>query len=132
MISTFGRGYIMISESKTLIIPVVILFFGVIMFMNPFSQNWIFGYKTKQSMKNNENWVISQRLAGAIWIGLGIIQLSIILCLRLLNQLDYWVNLLGETFLGIEALTALCIPLMVVELTLYKINKEEDDCNEKK
>lgn len=114
----------MVGELKILIIPVVILFFGIIMFMDPFSKNWVFGYRTKQSMKNNENWVVSQRLAGMIWVILGVIQLAVISYLYSLNQLDYWVNLLGDNFLHIEGIPALCIPIVVVEFVLYKIDKK--------
>ena len=65
-----------------LIIPIIMLFFGV-KFRNhsPKNINGIYGYRTSMSMKNKETWEFSHQYCGRLWIKLGFIILIIsIIC----------------------------------------------------
>ena len=55
-----------------LITPVVMIFFGK-MFAEapPREANWLFGYRTKRSMKSQEAWDFAQRYFGKLWRKLG-------------------------------------------------------------
>ncbi|NFD29294.1 SdpI family protein [Clostridium botulinum] len=61
-----------------LIIPVIMLFFGVRFRKHgPKNINGIYGYRTSMSMKNKETWEFAHQYCGRLWIKLGLIMLTI-------------------------------------------------------
>ena len=61
--------------------PIVLLVLGILYFFAaPKEANYIFGYRTFFGMGSQEAWCFTQRLAGAVWAGLGLV-LTIIMLL---------------------------------------------------
>lgn len=59
-----------------LIIPVMMLGFGRIMWKHiPKNINYIFGYRTTRSMKNDDTWKFAHEYCGRLWWKLGLIML---------------------------------------------------------
>lgn len=59
-----------------LIIPVIMLIAGRIMYKHtPKEINYIFGYRTTRSMKNNDTWKFAHVYCGRLWWKLGLIML---------------------------------------------------------
>lgn len=63
---------------SNLIIPVIMLFFGVRFRKHgPKNINGIYGYRTSMSMKNKDTWEFAHQYCGRLWIKLGLIMLTI-------------------------------------------------------
>ncbi|WP_434306182.1 SdpI family protein [Clostridium botulinum] len=63
---------------SNLIIPVIMLFFGVRFRKHgPKNINGIYGYRTSMSMKNKNTWEFAHQYCGRLWIKLGLIMLTI-------------------------------------------------------
>ena len=61
-----------------LLIPAVILIAGKLMQRNaPKNINWIIGYRTTMSMKNEDTWAFAHKVAGAFWWKWGWITLAV-------------------------------------------------------
>ncbi len=57
-----------------LITPFIMIFFGGKFKNNPPDKiNWIYGYRTKMSMKNKDTWIFAHKKIGGIWLKSGII-----------------------------------------------------------
>lgn len=60
-----------------LLIPAIMLIAGKLMQRNaPKNINWIIGYRTTMSMKNEDTWAFAHEVAGAIWWKWGWIMLA--------------------------------------------------------
>lgn len=59
-----------------LLIPIIMLVFGIIMYKHaPKNINFIFGYRTTRSMKNDDTWKFAHEYCGRLWWKLGLIML---------------------------------------------------------
>ena len=59
-----------------LLIPVMMLGFGRIMYRSaPKDINYIFGYRTTRSMKNEDTWKFAHEYCGRLWCRIGLIML---------------------------------------------------------
>ena len=70
--------FMMIME---LLMPLIMIIFGKIFTNNPPSSiNYVYGYRTKRSMKNMDTWVFAHKYFGKIWFisGLFLTPISII------------------------------------------------------
>lgn len=57
-----------------IIIPLMMVFFGKLWIKNPpKSINYIYGYRTRRSMKNKETWDFAHKYIGKIWYKLGLV-----------------------------------------------------------
>lgn len=55
------------------ILPFLIILFGVISYrFTPKKINGFFGFRTEQSMKNDETWIFAHKYCGKLWMKLGI------------------------------------------------------------
>ena len=78
--------------------------------------NWIVGYRTCKSMKNEENWVFANKYCGKLWIGIGLIMFVITLVLFVLFYLNIFTY--TEDILAIVILVQVLIiilPIFIVE-----------------
>ena len=58
------------------LIPVIMLIFGIIFSKtSPKEINYLFGYRTSRSMKNEETWKFAHCLLGKIWTRCGLVTL---------------------------------------------------------
>ena len=61
-----------------LLIPAIMLGAGKLFLKKaPKDINWIFGYRTTMSMKNEDTWAFAHKVAGAFWLKWGWITLAI-------------------------------------------------------
>ncbi|MDR3597826.1 SdpI family protein [Clostridium sp.] len=105
-----------------LIIPVIMLFFGV-KFRNhsPKNINGIYGYRTSMSMKNKETWKFAHRYCGRLWMKLGIIMIiiSIIFSLIAFTFDDEIQGIIDFILVTIQTI-ALIVSIFPVEKELKK------------
>ena len=102
-----------------LIIPIIMLFFGV-KFKNhsPKNINGIYGYRTSMSMKNEETWEFAHRYCGQLWIKLGFIILIISIIFSLI-AFTY-----DDKAQGIMDLTLVTIQTIALIVSIFPVEKE--------
>ncbi|MCR5004515.1 MAG: SdpI family protein [Clostridiales bacterium] len=74
-------GFWIFMLCMVLMIPVIMIVFGwIFMKKAPGKVNWVFGYKTKRSMTNEDTWAFAHKYIGRLWwiCGLVLLPLSVI------------------------------------------------------
>jgi len=98
-------------------IPILILVIGYLMFEYPPKKiNWFIGYRTRKSMKNEDDWKFANQYCGKLWIKTGLIMLVMTLILFVLfylNIIKYTENLLAIFVLVQVAI--IVFPIFIVE-----------------
>ena len=100
------------------LVPIMMITFGVLWKNHPpKSINWIYGYRTSMSMKNNEIWKFAHMHNAKIWRWSGIIWLITSIILMILSKHDY--EKISEliTLIGLAILVLSLIP---TEIALRK------------
>ncbi len=108
--------------SLALLAPSFMIIFGIIFLIcAPLGINYVFGYRTRRSMKNSETWKFANRLLGILWTALGTLSFGSILfiMLYLYNAPDGTIGIVGA-LLTLASLVLLAIPLLPVEIALNK------------
>ncbi|HEX9026490.1 MAG TPA: SdpI family protein [Clostridium sp.] len=102
-----------------LIIPIIMLFFGV-KFRNhsPKNINGIYGYRTSMSMKNDETWEFAHNYCGRLWIRLGFIILIISIIFTLIAFTC------DDKVAGIIDLSIVTIQTIAVIVSIFPVEKE--------
>ncbi len=88
----------MILTAPVLLVPLTMVGFGWLLKKKaPKTVNWLFGYRTARSMKNDETWKFAQEKVGRLWLNWGLILLffSLALLLFLLGQDDRLIERAG-------------------------------------
>jgi len=102
-----------------LIIPIIMLFFGVKFRNNsPKNINGIYGYRTSMSMKNNETWEFAHHYCGRLWIRLGFIILIISIIFTLISFTC------DDKVEGIIDLSIVTIQTIAVIASIFPVEKE--------
>lgn len=73
----------------TLLIPVMMIVFGLIFLKNPPKEiNWAYGYRTSMSMKNQDTWDFAHQYVGKIWFkwGIGVAVISVVVMLFVIGK----------------------------------------------
>lgn len=87
-------------EYVIFIIPVMITVIGYIMNKYPPQKvNWIVGYRTRKSMKDEKVWKEANQYCGKLWIKIGLIMLAIAFMLCVL--IYFKIIIFSETLLTI-------------------------------
>ena len=61
-----------------LLIPLTMLFFGWLLFRRtPKEINYVYGYRTKRSMRNEETWKFANQYFGKVWHRCGLISVPL-------------------------------------------------------
>ena len=104
------------------IIPLLITFVGFLMYKNPPKKiNWLIGYRTIKSMKNEKIWKKANQYCGKLWIKFGIIML---LVSSLLFSLIYFKILpLTETIIATIIFIQVAILVLSISIVENKIKK---------
>ena len=90
-----------------LLIPVIMLVFGIVMYKHaPKNINYIFGYRTSRSMKNDDTWKFAHEYCGRLWWRLGLIML-----IPFYNS--------NEDTIGIVATIVMTIQLIVLITSIF-------------
>jgi len=95
-----------------LLIPVIMLIAGRLMCKNaPKNVNWIIGYRTAMSTKNEDTWAFAHKVAGAFWWKWGWITLAItaIAMLLLLGQSVELVSTVGCVLMFLQLIPVIAV-----------------------
>ena len=108
-----------------LLIPCVMLWFGRLFAKQaPREINWLFGYRTRRSMRNRETWEFAHRYSGGLMRKWGVALLP----LSLVGMLGVWGR--GEDVVGVAG-AVLClmqiIPFLIVIAQTERALKEAFD-----
>lgn len=100
-----------------LLIPTIMFLFGRVMYKSaPNDINYIFGYRTTRSMKNDDTWQFAHKYCGQLWWRLGLIMLIITLVVHI-SFYNSSENVIGKV-------TAIVMTIQVIVLILSIIPTE--------
>lgn len=115
---------VIISFTLCLIAPLIIFFSGLLLRLKKIDRNYLFGYRTSLSMKNDLTWKYANTNLGKIWSVYGAILLiiSIVLCIYLYKK--------NEKLDSIYILLLIFLQLVFVIISIIfmeiKMNKKFD------
>lgn len=114
----------------SLLIPtVMIVFGGYFRKHEPTTINYIFGYRTKRSMKNEKTWAFAHHTLGKLWYRLGLLLLlTVVPLFFFIRSPDDAVGTVGCIIMLVQT-AALILSIIPVERALKK--RFDDDGNEK-
>ena len=114
-----------------LLIPFTMLFFGWLLFRRtPKEINYVFGYRTKRSMRNEETWKFANQYFGKVWYRCGLISvpLSVIAIALVFGKGTETVGTVGGIITMIQT-----IPLVgAMILTEIALKKNFDESGRRK
>jgi uncharacterized membrane protein len=105
-----------------LLIPLLMLGFGAYSSKRaPKEINYLFGYRTEMSMKNNDTWVFAHKYCGRVWLKVGRIMLpvSLIIMLLLIGRAESIIGIFGGV-LCIAQLLVLMLSIIPTEKALRR------------
>lgn len=97
-----------------LLIPIMMIGFGRIMWKHtPKDINYIFGYRTTRSMKNEDTWRFAHEYCGRLWWKIGLIMLipTVLVHIPFYNS--------SEDTLGIVAAIVMTIQIIVLIASIF-------------
>lgn len=97
-----------------LLIPVMMLGFGRIMYKRvPKDINYIFGYRTIRSMKNDDTWQFAHEYCGRLWWKIGLIMLipTVLVHIPFYNS--------SKDTIGIVATIVMTVQLIVLIASIF-------------
>lgn len=113
----------------SLLIPVMILIFGVLISRYPpKSPRSLFGYRTIRSMKSQQNWDFAQKETGILWKRMGLIDIAAVFILDLLFARSGSVDL--QVYGSHALVAAQLIPLVITWIIVERKLKDLDDKKE--
>lgn len=123
-------GYFIFMLVMDLMIPFVMIGFGrYFMRRSPKTINYLFGYRTPRSMKNEKTWAFAHKTVGKIWWYAGLMLLvSIIPLFFFIKASVDTVGTIGSIICGVQLLV-LVFSIIPVEILLKK--RFDDDGNER-
>lgn len=110
-----------------LLIPVIMIFFGKYFIKKtPKNINYLFGYRTNLSMKNEETWKFAHKHIGNIWFkwGLVLLSVSVLALLFVIGKDEDTVGILGSV-ITIVQLVPIVASIILTEKALKKNFDEE-------
>ncbi len=120
-------GFWFFMLAMVLLIPVVMMLFGkYFMKKAPENINYLFGYRTNLSMKNEETWKFSHKYIGNIWYkwGLILLPISVLVMVFVIGKDEDTIGLLG-TIITIVQLIPILASIVLTEKAL-KDNFDEE------
>ena len=105
-----------------LLIPIIMLGFGRIMCKSaPQNINYIFGYRTSRSMKNDDTWQFAHEHCGRLWWKIGLIMLipTILVHIPFYNSNENTIGLLASIIMTVQV-AVLLLSIIPTEIALKK------------
>ena len=105
-----------------LLLPVLMIALGKVFVKNPPKTiNYIVGYRTSRSMKNQDAWNFAHLFCGKRWwkIGWGMLPLSMISMLPAIGKSDDFIGVLGAVIITVECII-MFISIFFTERALAK------------
>ncbi|MDO4419403.1 MAG: SdpI family protein [Ruminococcus sp.] len=115
-------GFWIFMTVMNLIIPCIMVFFGgFFMKKAPKNINYIFGYRTEMSMKNQDTWSFAHKYCGKIWFIGGIALLSVQLgaMMFVLGKPDHIIGTVGAVLCSVP-IVLIIISAILTEIALNK------------
>lgn len=110
-----------------LLIPLLMIIIGFLMYKHtPKSINWVYGYRTKRSMKNMDTWKFAHDYCGRLWFKIGFILLALSI-IAMLPTIGASNEQLGNITIAVTSVQ-LCV-LIVSIFFVEKALKENFDEN---
>lgn len=108
-----------------LLIPAIMIGFGALFIKTPPEKiNYLFGYRTSMSMKNEDTWAFAHKQCGKVWLRVGMCLLIIsVILLCFMPERD--VSTVGTVGGAICALQTVCLVASIVP-TEIALNKTFD------
>lgn len=126
-------GYKIFMFIMILLIPAVMVGFGAyFMKRAPKKINYVFGYRTAMSMKNEDTWKFAHKLIGKIWLVCGTLLLvgGIVFFFVFTSGKDEnSVNIASLVILGVQLLVLMC-SIIPTEIALKKTFDENGNRKE--
>lgn len=97
-----------------LIIPLIMIIAGILMWKRcPKTINFLFGYRTERSMKNQDTWKFAHDYCGRLWWKIGLLLLvpSALIYIPFYNS--------GETIIGVVGLIICTVQLVVLIASIF-------------
>ena len=97
-----------------LLIPIMMIVFGRIMWKHtPKDINYIFGYRTTRSMKNDDTWRFAHEYCGRLWWRIGLLMLipTVLVHIPFYNS--------NEDTIGILATIVMTVQLIVLIASIF-------------
>ena len=109
-------GFWIFMTAMCLLFPVTMIVWGKIFLKTaPKNINYIFGYRTTMSMKNQDTWEFAHKYCGKIWVYAGLIMLPICIIPML------FVIGKGDDFIGTVASVICIVGVVVIISTIFPI-----------
>ena len=105
-----GNWFMMLGFN--LLIPAIMLGAGKLFLKKaPKDINWIIGYRTTMSMKNEDTWAFAHKVAGAFWLKWGWITLviTVVTMLLILNKSDEVISVVGCIILFAQMIPVIAV-----------------------
>jgi uncharacterized membrane protein len=100
------------------ILPLAMIVIGIIFYNRPPKNiNFIFGYRTDLSMKNQKTWAFAHHLLGKIWMIMGSILLPI-MCVPM-----FFVMRASESTIGILGAVLASISIFPLVISIFPVEK---------
>lgn len=115
-------GFWFFMEFMLLLTPCIMIVFGKNFKNNPPDKiNWIYGYRTKMSMKNQDTWIFAHKKMGNLWFSIGktMAIISIVCTLPFMSSNNQIVGSVVGILMIIQV-SLLIIPIFFVEKALRK------------
>ena len=120
-------GFWLFMLAMILLIPVIMILFGKYFIKKtPKNINYLFGYRTNLSMKNEETWKFAHKHIGNIWFkwGLILLSVSVLALLFVIGKDEDTVGILGSV-ITIVQLVPIVASIILTEKALKKNFDEE-------
>ncbi|MBR4099569.1 MAG: SdpI family protein [Clostridia bacterium] len=110
-----------------LLIPVIMLIFGKLFSKTaPKKINYIFGYRTSRSMKNEQTWEFAHRQLGKIWerFSIALLPISVLPLIFVIGRSEDAIGTVGAIICFFQ-IAVIFVSIIIVE-TLLKRNFDEN------
>ena len=115
-------GYWIFMLAMGLLFPAIMILFGAVFTKTaPKKINYIFGYRTDMSMKNQDTWEFAHKYIGKLWFRLGLllIPITVIPMLFVIGNSENVVATVGLIVSFVNTVT-LIVPIFFTEKALNK------------
>ena len=109
------------------IVPLIMIIFGAIFQKKPPTKiNYVYGYRSKWSMKSEETWIFAHKYVGKLWLRIGIL-MGILPVIVLSIFSSYGTEKLGHVFYiaSMGQIAVMILTILPTELNLRRKFNEE-------
>lgn len=127
-------GFWFFMLAMVLLIPAIMILFGIYFIKRaPKNINYLLGYRTNLSMKNDETWKFAHKYIGKIWYKCGLILLpvSVFVLALVLGKDEDTIGILGTIITVVQLIPILASIILTEEALKKNFDKEGNRKNGK-